>query len=61
MPLRFQVNLEIAPGGVSATVKAVSTSFQSGRKCVETPDHVIKIFYVIRSVVSSGSWPDEAM
>ena len=27
MPLRLQVNLEIAPSGVSATVKAVSTSF----------------------------------
>jgi len=27
MPLRLQVNLEIAPSGASATVKAVSTSF----------------------------------
>ena len=61
MPLRLQVNLEIAPSGVSATVKAVSTSFLIRPKVVETPDHVINSFYVIRCIVSSSSGPDQAM
>jgi hypothetical protein len=48
----LQVNLEIALNGVSAKVKP-PTGFSAGRKCVETPDDVIKNLYMIRGVVSS--------
>ena len=48
----LQVNLEIALSGVSAKVKP-PTGFSAGRKCVETPDDVIKGLYMIRGVVSS--------
>ena len=48
----LQVNLEIALSGVSAKVKP-PTGFSAGRKCVETPDDVIKSLYMIRGVVSS--------
>ena len=40
----LQLNLEIALSGVSAKVKAPQPAFQTGRKCVEASDDVIKEF-----------------
>ena len=40
----LQLNLEIALSGVSAKVKPPTGTFQPGRKCAETSDHVIKKF-----------------
>ncbi len=49
----LQLNLEIALNGVSAKVKPPTGTFQPGRKCAETSDHVIKSLYRIRAIVSS--------